>query len=254
MFPARLSTANAKKAFTLIELLVVIAIIAILAGLLLPALAHAKEQGRTARCVSNVRQMALALTLYLDDFHHYPAWRFAGPNGSNYWFDVLASSLTKWTNNESVFRCPSYKFKTTDRLAGGTLDTANLGSYGYNSQSGYSLGIDQTLVGPRVLKEDAVVQPSSMIAFGDSDLLFIPALNGIGGTTDLEYLPMKYRITRPTFPAEISAVAARHGGKHAIAFCDGHVQLIKFTDLFADDAETRRMWNSDHQPHPTPYD
>src|SRR6266542_3841993 len=58
--------------FTLIELLVVIAIIAVLAAMLLPALARAKDRARTAVCKNNLRQIGVGLTLYVDEFHKYP--------------------------------------------------------------------------------------------------------------------------------------------------------------------------------------
>lgn len=134
-----------RHAFTLIELLVVIAIIAILAAMLLPALAGAKERAKLVNCISNQRQIGVAFKLYADDnLTKFPpigpngaAFQFGGDDPHNIWDPPLwpATNRPLWiyTKSRQVYHCPADRGLNNGDPTWSSWYFALGSSYRYNS-------------------------------------------------------------------------------------------------------------------------
>ncbi len=237
--------AGFSPAFTLIELLVVIAIIALLASLLLPALSNAKSQAKSAACKSNLRQMGLALILYVEETATYPSDQNMMPGPPprevRQWFQMfLPYAADDW----DLFYCPanpSY-FKLTNGFilhAAPDLRGWNAGfSYGYNAYGGGLNGASYGLGNFSSVAEAGVSVPSDMVAFGDTQSDFwvdfiVSPFNLPNSTSFGNCLPSK-----------------RHQEGANMLFCDGHVEHGKQSEWIARTPEARRRWNRDNAPHP----
>jgi len=134
--------------FTLIELLVVIAIIAILSAILLPAIQRARERGRQALCLSNLRQISAALGLYINAYdEYYPDY---GLWGNDLWY----TRVEHYHGNNEILRCPTAKQQEYSRhgLAYG---------YNYAGVGNYPSGI--------IVRQSRIKDPSNTIVVADSD-------------------------------------------------------------------------------------
>jgi prepilin-type N-terminal cleavage/methylation domain-containing protein/prepilin-type processing-associated H-X9-DG protein len=233
-----------RKAFTLIELLVVIAIIAILAAILFPVFAQAKESAKRTVCLSNCKQTGLAFAMYVNDYDDTTPTidktkSIAGLDGKlvyGPWYYLVMPYVKSW----NLFLCPDRSdtftattSKNDDTSAGGNdphdcfddlNPTGKCVGYGYNdgwvTDGGYGLlDLETTDVAGNVLRPgrnlSQILTPASMVAFGDSDTKKDGSI-GVDAA-------LKWALAGGSSVANITSTKQlRHGALINFVFVDGH--------------------------------
>ena len=195
-----------RRAFTLIELLVVIAIIAILAAILFPVFARARENARRASCASNLKQIGIALRMYVQDNDQWLPRRQAPLLVFPWWARVSRVGLIPYIKSSQVWMCPSNKISGTLEAAPPVADGL---PYSYAANA---LGGDRGPFGENgAIHMKQILSPTQVISFMETD--------NQGANLDVWY--------------STNQVWGGHLKTSNYLFLDGHVKAMQPMALFS---------------------